>query len=182
MTNLTSPDSNMGPRRWCLCRPPPILNPKIPGPVKRSAKSPKPQSSRGLCIVYLLKIDPATYLTTYCTIYRTQCFDARQDSRGDRQPFWRLGNQSRNFTNQTMTPLTQDVRFALRTLLRRRGFAAIAIATLALGIGAATSIYTVVDGILFRPLPFRDAARLAAVWQTFPSWKKDPILSRSWDK
>ncbi|HEV8198165.1 MAG TPA: ABC transporter permease [Gemmatimonadales bacterium] len=81
-----------------------------------------------------------------------------------------------------MTPLTQDVRFALRTLLRRRGFAAVAIATLALGIGAATSIYTVVDGILFRPLPFRDAARLTAVWQTFPSWKKDPILSRSWDK
>jgi predicted permease len=76
----------------------------------------------------------------------------------------------------------QDVRFALRTLRRRRAFATIAIVTLALGIGAATSIYTVVDGILFRPLPFRDAGRLIAVWQTYPEWRKEPILRRWWDE
>ncbi|MEO8140965.1 MAG: ADOP family duplicated permease, partial [Gemmatimonadota bacterium] len=81
-----------------------------------------------------------------------------------------------------MMTLAQDLRFALRTLRRRRAFAAIAIVTLALGIGAATSIYTVVDGILFRPLPFRDAGRLIAVWQTYPHWKKEPILRRSWDR
>lgn len=81
-----------------------------------------------------------------------------------------------------MTTIAQDVRFALRTLMRRRAFAAIAIITLALGIGAATSIYTVVDGILFRPLPFRDAGRLIAVWETYPRWRKEPILKRSWDR
>ncbi len=81
-----------------------------------------------------------------------------------------------------MSTLAQDVRFAFRTLLRRRAFAAIAIVTLALGIGAATAIYTVVDGILFRPLPFRDAGRLIAVWETYPHWRQDPILQRSWDR
>jgi putative ABC transport system permease protein len=78
--------------------------------------------------------------------------------------------------------LLQDVRFALRTFARKRAFATIAIATLALGIGAATSIYSVVDGILFRPLPYRDAGRLIAVWQTYPQWLKEPILRRSWDR
>jgi putative ABC transport system permease protein len=50
-----------------------------------------------------------------------------------------------------------------------------------LGIGAATAIYTVVDGILFRPLPFRDADRLISVWSTYPHWRGDPILGRIWD-
>jgi putative ABC transport system permease protein len=78
--------------------------------------------------------------------------------------------------------MLRDVRFALRTLRRRRAFAAIAIVTLALGIGAATAIYTVVDGILFRPLPFRQPGRLIAVWNTYPHWKGDPILGRMWDE
>lgn len=77
--------------------------------------------------------------------------------------------------------MPRDVRFALRTLRRRRAFATIAIVTLALGIGAATAIYTVVDGILFRPLPFRQPGQLIAVWNTYPYWKGDPILGRMWD-
>ena len=78
--------------------------------------------------------------------------------------------------------MLRDVRFALRTLRRRRAFATIAIVTLALGIGAATSIYTVVDGILFRPLPYRDPGRILAVWITYPYWKGDPILNSMWDQ
>jgi putative ABC transport system permease protein len=58
--------------------------------------------------------------------------------------------------------MLNDLRFALRTLQRRRSFTAIAIATIALGIGAATSIYRVVDGVLFRPLPLRGPGRIAA--------------------
>jgi putative ABC transport system permease protein len=54
----------------------------------------------------------------------------------------------------------QDVRFGVRLLARRPGFAAVAIATLALGIGAATSIFTVVEAVLLRPLPFPDPQRL----------------------
>jgi putative ABC transport system permease protein len=54
----------------------------------------------------------------------------------------------------------QDVRFALRLLVKRPGFAAVAILTLSLGIGAATSIFTVVEAVLLRPLPFADPSRL----------------------
>jgi predicted permease len=78
--------------------------------------------------------------------------------------------------------LPHDLRFAVRTLRRRRLLTAVATATIALGIGAATSIYSVVDGVLLRPLPFREPGRLVAVWLTFPDWKKEPILARMWDR
>jgi len=81
-----------------------------------------------------------------------------------------------------MSALIADLRFALRTLGRRRGFFAVAVTTLALGIGAATSIFSVVDGVLFRPLPFPEPGRLVAVYQTYPEWRSEPILAASWDK
>jgi putative ABC transport system permease protein len=62
-----------------------------------------------------------------------------------------------------MLSLVSDVRFGLRFLLKRPGFAFVAVLTLALGIGATTAIFTVVHAILLSPLPFRDADRLAAV-------------------
>lgn len=78
---------------------------------------------------------------------------------------------------QYFAELLQDARFALRMLLRRRTFAAVAIGTLALGIGAATAMFSVVDGVLLRPLPFDAPERLAAVWITQPSLAKDPTIS-----
>lgn len=57
----------------------------------------------------------------------------------------------------------QDLRFAVRLLLKRPGFAALAVATFAVGIAAATAIYSVVDGLLIRPLPYRDADRIVQV-------------------
>ncbi len=59
-----------------------------------------------------------------------------------------------------MDTLLQDLRYAGRTLLRARGFAAIAIVTLALGIGGTTAIFSIVDAVLLRPLPFPNAERL----------------------
>jgi putative ABC transport system permease protein len=81
-----------------------------------------------------------------------------------------------------MNSLIQDLRFARRSLFRRRLFAAVAITTVALSIGAATSIYSVVDAVLFRALPYRDAGRLVAVWQTDSTRKKQPILAANWDR
>src|SRR5258706_4446602 len=57
-----------------------------------------------------------------------------------------------------------DLRYALRGLIRAPGFAMAAILTLALGIGAATAIFSVADAVLLRPLPYADGDRLIVVW------------------
>jgi predicted permease len=74
--------------------------------------------------------------------------------------------------------LARDVQFAVRRLLRRPAFAALSIGTIALGVGAATGIFSVVDGVLLRALPFKDPSRLMAIWITQPTLAKDPVLSR----
>ena len=63
----------------------------------------------------------------------------------------------------TMTGLMNDLRFALRGLIRYPVFTAIAVITLALGIGANTAVFTLVDGVLLSPLPYDDAGELIAV-------------------
>jgi putative ABC transport system permease protein len=64
-----------------------------------------------------------------------------------------------------METLIQDLRFGVRLLAKNPGFSAVAILALALGIGANTAIFSVVDAVLFRPLPFREPDRLIAIWE-----------------
>ena len=62
-----------------------------------------------------------------------------------------------------METLIKDIRYGIRSLLKRPGFTAIAIITLALGIGASTAIFSVVDGVLLRPLPYPNADRIVQI-------------------
>ena len=68
----------------------------------------------------------------------------------------------------TIEGLVRDMRYAMRALLRNPSFTIVAVATLSIGMGAITAIYSVVDGVLFRPLPYPDSERLVAVRTATP--------------
>src|SRR6185312_7926863 len=75
----------------------------------------------------------------------------------------------RRSMSDALSGAVADLRHALRQLARQRAFAAAAIACLVLGIGVNTAIFSVVDAVLFRPLPFRDPGRLVMVGEGLPA-------------
>lgn len=67
---------------------------------------------------------------------------------------------------ETFMNITQDLRYAVRSLRKSPAFAVAAIATLALGVGATLAVFTVVNGVLLRPLPYSDPSRIQMIWIT----------------
>src|SRR5918992_4470097 len=65
-----------------------------------------------------------------------------------------------------MSTLVSDTRHALRSLAKNRGFAVVALLTIALGVGANTAVFSVVNAVLLQPLPFQDAERLVEIYET----------------
>ena len=79
-----------------------------------------------------------------------------------------------------MEILLRDIRYALTMMRRNRSFTAAALLTLALGIGATTAVFSVVYGVLLKPLPYPEAERLVRISEEHPgaiSPLREPVLS-----
>src|SRR6185436_7790630 len=94
----------------------------------------------------------------------------------------------RNISSQegTMDSFLKDVKYAIRSLLKHPGFAGVAIATLAIGLGANTAIFTFLNGVLLRSLPFPESNRLIVLSEKNPQKNIPPVASprnlEDWEK
>ncbi len=116
------------------------------------------------------EISRAVFISTFAKM--------RSTSNSTRAP----NHRERVFPGVAVRDFLRDIRFGFRTLRRKPLFTAISVGTLGLGIGASTAIFSVVEAVLLRPLPYEDPGRLVQVWETFPDWLDNPQLASSWDQ
>jgi putative ABC transport system permease protein len=75
-----------------------------------------------------------------------------------------------------------DLHHAVNAMRRRPGLALAVVATLGLGIGVSTAMFSIVHGVVLRPLAYPESDRLVAVWETYPAWRNRPVLRDFWDR
>src|SRR5947209_5726041 len=96
-------------------------------------------------------------------------------SRAERRRFRSPGLAVDRDEVSVVETLIQDVRFGLRMLTKNPSFSAVVIITLALGIGATSVIFSIVNAVLLQPLPYRQPDRLVTVWQSMPREHVDEV-------
>jgi putative ABC transport system permease protein len=90
-----------------------------------------------------------------------------------RSPGRGAGTRGQRKKGNAMDGIVQDLRFAARTFARRPGFTAVALLTLTLGIGSATALFSVVNGVLLSPFPYPESDELVVFWNTNPERGQD---------
>lgn len=88
----------------------------------------------------------------------------------------------RTGVGESVQDLARDIRFGLRTLRKRPLFAFLVVGTLGLGIGATTTVFSLVDGILLKDMAYERPGELVTIHKTFPGFRDDPFLGELWNK
>lgn len=140
----------------------------------------------------LLKLYPARFREEYAEPLEQQFWDDYRDARGLRAKTWfwlrAVADLAWSIPGEIAGELRQDVRYAARIYRQRSISTALALVALALGIGATTGVFSVVNALLLRSLPFRDPGRLVELWlpavnalngrSSFRSWvERSPYLT-----
>src|SRR5262249_1469848 len=117
---------------------------------------------------WLLKLYPARFREEYGRSMERQFLDDYRELTGFRQRAWfwvsALADLGVSIPAEITRELRQDLGYAVRIYSRRRVVTALAVAALALAIGAATGVFSVVNAVLIRSLPFREPQRLVQNW------------------
>ncbi len=75
-----------------------------------------------------------------------------------------------------------DLRFARRSMARSPGNTLLAVLIIAIGVGSSVSMFSVIDAVMLRPLPYPDSERITSLQVTIPSWQENPTLAPFWDQ